>query len=65
MPLFEYRCEKCKHQFERLLRHQECDIQPVCPVCEHQACEKLISRSSFSLRGDGWARDGYATPTKE
>lgn len=40
MPLYEYHCEKCEHEFEYLLRGQE---QPECPQCGSAELKKLIS----------------------
>ncbi len=40
MPLFEYRCEKCEHQFEQLVRQGE---TPGCPQCAAKRVEKLMS----------------------
>lgn len=61
MPIYEYRCEACGKEQEKL---QKMDDSP--PPCEHEGCTKrgepmkrLISRSSFELLGGGWARDGY------
>jgi putative FmdB family regulatory protein len=34
------------------------DSPAFCPECLGRM-EKLISKSSFSLKGTGWARDGY------
>lgn len=43
MPLFEYRCPKCDHQFEQLVKREE---QPACPQCAESHVEKLMSVSS-------------------
>lgn len=61
MPLFEYKCEdeKCEHTFEKLVRHDDRDVVPDCPKCKGDNTTKLISRTSFSLKGGGWAEDGY------
>ena len=63
MPLFEYRCPKCNTEFERLLKHSERDDAQACPneACDEKQAKKLISRSSFSLKGGGWADDGYSS----
>ena len=44
MPIYEYRCEECGHQFERLARsiHDE-SLELVCPSCEGAAVRRLIS----------------------
>ncbi len=40
MPLYEYACRKCDHEFELLIRGSE---QPVCPTCHGTRLEKLLS----------------------
>lgn len=63
MPIFEYRCAKCGIKFERLLRSRERNEQQACPneKCDEKEAKKLISRSSFMLKGGGWADDGYSS----
>ena len=41
MPMFEYRCTRCGHEFEELVFG---DKNPVCPACHAEATEKLISK---------------------
>ena len=40
MPIFEYRCEECEHEFELLVRGE---MTPACPSCESTNLEKLLS----------------------
>lgn len=40
MPLFEYECKKCGHQFEQLIMGS---TTPVCPSCQSKKLEKLLS----------------------
>ncbi len=40
MPIFEYRCKKCKTVFEVLVR---ASTKPECPNCKSKRLEKLIS----------------------
>ena len=40
MPLYEYACRKCDHEFELLIRGNE---QPECPTCHSTRLEKLLS----------------------
>jgi putative FmdB family regulatory protein len=49
MPLYEYRCKTCGHEFERMLRFAESNVIPHCPECESQETEKKIS--VFSTNG--------------
>ncbi|MCO4743348.1 MAG: zinc ribbon domain-containing protein [Proteobacteria bacterium] len=58
MPIYEYACESCGHRFEKLVRMS--DDAPPCPECEG-AVRKLISASSFVLKGGGWYKDGYGS----
>ena len=59
MPIYEYGCEKCGHAFELLQRVSD-DPPTVCPECEHDgSIKKLVSRTSFVLKGGGWYKDHY------
>ncbi len=40
MPLFEYACRACAHQFETLVRGSE---TPECPACHGTALERKLS----------------------
>ena len=60
MPLFEYECRKCGHEFERLVGSLERERSQPCPKCKAKESKKRISRTSFLLKGGGWASDGYA-----
>jgi len=47
MPIFEYRCEKCGTQFERIVPSNAKEIE--CPKCGSSRTEKLIS--GFAMSG--------------
>ncbi|RLB05799.1 MAG: zinc ribbon domain-containing protein [Deltaproteobacteria bacterium] len=63
MPLYEYRCRACGHNFETLRGLQERDEEVVCPKCGQKKAERLLSAfssvkggsssSSFSSCGTG------------
>ena len=40
MPLYEYSCKECAHQFEALVRSGD---TPECPACHTQALERRLS----------------------
>lgn len=40
MPIYEYRCRQCDHDFELLIRGNE---QPTCPSCSQPELEKQFS----------------------
>ncbi len=57
MPTYEYGCD-CGALVE-LHRPMAARNEPVaCPDCGRDAV-LVISRSSFELKGRGWAADGY------
>jgi putative FmdB family regulatory protein len=60
MAIYEYRCQACGNQFE-LMRSIKDDSLPLCTVCGAAQVEKLISHSSFILKGKGWYSTDYGT----
>jgi len=64
MPIYEYACDKCGHEFEREQRMADPPVK-TCPECKGRKVTKLISRSSFVLKGGGWYADGYADSKKK
>lgn len=48
MPIFEYVCEKCSNQFEKLHKPGETEVG-VCPSCGASQVNKQLS--SFSAAG--------------
>ena len=60
MPTYEYKCEKCGHEFEREQRITEDPIK-TCPECKSRQAKRLLSPSNFILKGGGWYADGYGS----
>ena len=58
MPVYEYECSGCKKTFEVQQRMADAPLT-TCPECGGEV-RKLISRSSFQLKGGGWYTDGYS-----
>lgn len=62
MPYYTYRCDKCNHEIE--VTHKMSEKPDIsCPNCK-QLMYKAISPTSFSLKGECWAKDGYQPHTK-
>jgi len=61
MPVYEYRCTKCGEHFEFIQSIKDDPIEKI-EDCEEKEChlEKIISLSSFHLKGGGWYKDGYS-----
>jgi len=57
MPIYEYRCEKCGKEFEEWQRFSDPAID-VCGDCGGKAT-RLISQSTFVLKGSGWYATDY------
>ena len=62
MPIYEFKCSVCGAVAEVLQRIDA--SAPFCSECPQDAAQarpmvKQVSRSSFVLKGGGWASDGY------
>lgn len=62
MPLIEYLCKECGERLEVLQKISDEDIE-ICKKCGGKL-KRLISLSSFHLKGGGWSKDGYRKETK-
>ena len=60
MPIYEYRCRGCGHEFEEWQKISDKPIRK-CPKCAARRVEKLVSMTSFQLKGGGWYADGYGS----
>lgn len=60
MPIYEYACGKCGHEFEVEQRITDAPIK-TCPACRSRKARRLISRTSFVLKGSGWYSDLYSS----
>ena len=78
MPLYEYKCDACGHEFEAMLHFSERDVplnipcpnrifdrnhDPECFDCNGKVQLKM-SMGSFHLKGSGWYKDGYVKKSK-
>ncbi len=59
MPIYRYRCEDCEHVMEVLAKPSD-DKPEACEACGSGNVQKVISRTSFQLRGGGWYAQGYS-----
>jgi putative FmdB family regulatory protein len=67
MPIYEYECRACRHQFEAIVRTGD---TPACPECRSADLERLVSLFAVDS-GDSRrlslaaARKQHAKTTKE
>ncbi len=58
MPVYEYYCEECKKIYEIGQRISEEPIR-ICPHCGSGKFKRIISATSFVLKGSGWYKTDY------
>lgn len=62
MPIYEYECEKCKHQFELIQKFSDMPVKE-CPVCQGTV-RKIISSPGIMFKGSGWYVTDYSNKMK-
>lgn len=60
MPIYEYRCDECGHQFDYVAKRLT-DAPDVCPECGTKTLKKLLSAFSAKMGERRSARDGAAS----
>lgn len=63
MPIYEYRCDNCGHEFETIQKVSEPQLI-TCPACETDALRKKISAAGFRLKGGGWYETDFKSDKK-
>lgn len=58
MPLYEYKCKKCGHRFEKIQKFSDKPVKK-CPECGG-AVEQTISAPAVQFKGSGWYVTDYA-----
>ncbi len=63
MPVYEYKCTKCNEEFEVM---QKINDEPlaVCSSCGGEL-KKLITNTSFVLKGSGWYVTDYPSAERK
>ena len=64
MPIYEYKCSNCGHQFEKIQKFSDQPLKK-CPNCDKKTLNKLISSPSFRLSGSGWYETDFKTGNKK
>jgi len=60
MPIYDYRCNECGNELEALQKISDAPLQ-TCPACAKDGLVKLVSASSFRLKGGGWYETDFKT----
>ena len=64
MPIYEYACVSCEHQFETIQRVGEDPLKD-CPDCGKAELKKLVSFAAFRLKGGGWYETDFKSGDKK
>lgn len=64
MPIYEYRCNSCGAELEKLQKISDSPLVQ-CPECGKDTLVKLVSASSFRLKGSGWYETDFKTGKKK
>jgi len=59
MPLYEYECNACGGRFEAVQKFSD-PLKTECVLCNAPNIRKLLSPTSFVLKGSGWYATDYA-----
>ncbi len=59
MPIYEFVCEACGHEFEKIVSFSA-QSHPVCPACAAQTVSRRLSKPAIHFKGSGW----YITDSK-
>ena len=64
MPIYDYKCSNCEHQFELIQKFSDQPAE-ICPQCSQKSIQKLVSAPSFRLKGGGWYETDFKTGAKK
>jgi len=64
MPIYEYRCQACGHDIEKLQRINDEPLKE-CPDCGKLELVRLVSAAGFRLKGAGWYETDFKKDGKK
>ena len=65
MPLYQYYCQSCDKYSYHLINVRYINVPMPCEECkDFQTRVEMAGGTSFQLKGDGWAKDGYTKNKK-
>lgn len=64
MPIYEYQCDDCAHEFEALQKMSD-EALVDCPECSKAALIKKVSAAAFRLAGSGWYETDFKSGNKK
>ncbi len=64
MPVYEYECGSCGGRFEVMQKFSDPAVT-VCKLCSAATVRKVLSPTSFVLKGSGWYATDYASKDRK
>jgi len=64
MPIYEYQCQSCGHDIEKLQRINDNPLTD-CPDCGEPELRRLVSAAGFRLKGAGWYETDFKKGDKK
>jgi len=64
MPIYEYQCQACQHEFETIQKFSDAPLTR-CPECGKNRLKKKISAVAFRLKGGGWYETDFKSGDKK
>jgi putative FmdB family regulatory protein len=63
MPIYEYLCENCGHEFETIQKVSEAPLRE-CSTCHQERLVKQVTAAGFRLKGGGWYETDFKSGSK-
>ena len=64
MPVYEYECSSCGGRFELMQKFSD-PAPTVCQLCKAEGVRKMLSPTSFVLKGGGWYATDYPSADRK
>ncbi len=64
MPIYEYQCQACGHELEKLQKISDNPLKD-CPECGKSKLQKLVSAAGFRLSGSGWYETDFKSKNQK
>ncbi|MEE4219248.1 MAG: zinc ribbon domain-containing protein [Xanthomonadales bacterium] len=64
MPIYEYQCQSCGHELEKIQRMSDDPLKD-CPDCGQAQLQRLVSAAGFRLKGAGWYETDFKKDGKK
>jgi len=64
MPIYEYQCQSCSHELEKLQKLSDAPLS-LCPQCGKEELRRKISAAGFRLKGGGWYETDFKKSGKK